>query len=135
MMVNMDNKQLVHAVMDALTRSDKAPLLDAMAEEVRWRWMGTAEWSKTFEGKSEVVEQLFGAVEETLSDSGRTQVRNIIAEGDHVAVEHSGQSETPDGRRYDNNYCWIFTLSEGRITEIREYMDTQLVAKTFSEDS
>ena len=128
----MDNKQTVRRVMDALARSDHQPLLDLMANDVRWRWMGTGDWAKTFEGKTQVVENLFGAVDETLADTGRTEVHSLIAEGDCVAVEHSGLNQTPDGRSYNNNYCWVLTLRDGRITEVREYMDTQLVTETFS---
>jgi uncharacterized protein len=130
----MDNKQTVQAIMDALARSDRTSLFDAMSDDVRWRWMGVSKWSKTFEGKTEVIGDLFGGVEETLSDFG-VEVHNIIAEGDHVAVEHSGRNETPDGRSYNNNYCWVLSFRDGRIAEVREYMDTQLVTDTFSEDA
>ena len=130
----MDNKQTVRAIMDALAQSDRAPLFDAMSDDVHWRWMGVSKWSKTFEGKIEVVGDLFGGVDETLSDFG-VEVHSIIAEGDHVAVEHSGRNETSDGRSYNNNYCWVLSFRDGRIVEVREYMDTQLVTDTFSEDA
>jgi uncharacterized protein len=58
-------------------------------------------------------------------------VHGIHADGDVVIVEHSGRNELPDGRRYDNNYCWVFRFSDGLIREVREYMDTQLVTETF----
>ena len=46
-------------------------------------------------------------------------------------IEHAGRNELPDGRRYDNNYCWVIRFNEGYIQEVREYMDTQLVTETF----
>jgi len=46
-------------------------------------------------------------------------------------VEHSGRNELPDGRRYDNNYCWVIRFKDSSIQEVREYMDTQLVTETF----
>ena len=58
-------------------------------------------------------------------------MRCIHADGDCVVVEHTGRNETPDGRRYDNNYCWVLRFEDGRIQEVREYMDTQLVTDTF----
>ena len=58
-------------------------------------------------------------------------MHDIHADGDVVVVEHSGRNELPDGRRYDNNYCWIFRFQDDLITEVREYMDTQLVTETF----
>ena len=95
---------------------------DAMAEDVTWRWMGVSQWSRTFEGKKIVVDKLFGGAAETLSPSSSVEVRCIHADGDCVVVEHSGRNEMPDGRRYDNNYCWVFRFEEGLIQEVREYM-------------
>lgn len=130
----MDNKQHVQTIMDALVRADRQPLFDAMADEVTWRWMGTSQWSKSFEGKQAVLGELFGGVDESLSDSYSVQVHKVLADGDHVVVEHTGSNATPDGRQYNNNYCWIFAFKDGLITEIREYMDTQLVTETFEHD-
>jgi hypothetical protein len=35
------------------------------------------------------------------------------------------QAMLSSGRSYDNDYCFIFTLSGDRISFVREYMDTQ----------
>jgi ketosteroid isomerase-like protein len=42
--------------------------------------------------------------------------------------------ELADGRRYDNNYYWVFRFQDGLIQEVREYLDTQLVTETFGPD-
>ena len=130
----MENKERVQQVMDAMARADLGPLFDAMADDVSWRWMGVSAWSKVFAGKQAVVDELFGGVAETLSDSFGVEVHQILADGDYVVVEHTGRNATPDGRTYDNNYCWVLTLRDGLIREVREYMDTQLVTETFSFD-
>jgi ketosteroid isomerase-like protein len=128
----MENKQLVQGIMDALARAERQPLFDAMAEDVSWRWMGVSSCSKTF-GKQQVVGELFGGVEETLT-SFSVQVHQVLADGEHVVVEHPGHNTTPAGRRYDNNYCWVLRLRDGLIREVRGYMDTQLVTETFADD-
>jgi uncharacterized protein len=51
-----------------------------------------------------------------------------------VVVEHSGRNELADGRRYDNNCCWVLRFQDELIREVREYMDTQLVTETFGPD-
>jgi len=119
------------AVARAMSQGRVGPLFDAMADDVTWRWMGVNQWSRTFEGKQVVVDKLFGGAAETLSPSSSVEVRCIHADGDCVVVEHTGRNEMPDGRRYDNNYCWVFRFEEGLIQEVREYMDTQLVTDTF----
>ena len=52
-----------------------------------------------------------------------------------MVVEHSGRNTTPDGRHYDNNYCWVCRFAEGKLGEIHEYMDIQLVTETFGTDN
>jgi ketosteroid isomerase-like protein len=127
----MEPKERVREVMSSMSRGQVGPLFDVMAENVRWRWMGVNQWSRTFEGKRLVVETLFGGAWETLSPSSSIAVRGIYGDGDFVVVEHSGRNELADGRRYDNNYCWVFRFQDGLIQEVREYMDTQLVTETF----
>lgn len=131
----MDHKQRMQEVMDAMSQGRVAPLFAAMAEDVSWRWMGVDQWSRTFKGKQMVVDQLFGGATETLAASSRIEVHHLHADGDCVVVEHSGSNELPDGRRYDNNYCWVFRFQDGLIHEVREYMDTRLVTDTFGADN
>jgi ketosteroid isomerase-like protein len=127
----MDYKPRVQNIMDAMSRGQVAPLFDAMAEDVTWRWMGVSQWSRAFDGKQIIIEKLFGGETKTLGPSSRVEVRCIHADGDCVVVEHSGRNELPDGRRYDNNYCWVIRFKDGSIQEVREYMDTHLVTETF----
>ena len=131
----MHNKMRVQEIMEAMSEGRVAPLFDAMAEDATWRWMGVSQWSRTLEGKQTVVAELFGGASETLGPVSSVDVRGIHADGDCVVVEHSGQNELPDGRRYDNNYCWVFRFEGGLIQEVREYMDTQLVTETFGPDA
>jgi ketosteroid isomerase-like protein len=131
----MNHKQLVCEVMNAMSQGRVGPLFEAMAEDVTWRWMGVNQWSRTFEGKQAVVDKLFAGAAETLSPTSSVEVHGIHADGDCVVVEHSGRNELADGRRYDNNYCWVFRFQGQFIQEVREYLDTQLVTETFGADA
>src|SRR5579859_7800296 len=101
----IDNLQHMRDIFSAMSEGSLGPLFDAMAEDMQWRWMGTDQWSRTFVGKEAVVNELFGAVKETLTPSFQVVVHRFISDGEYVVVEHSGRNTTPDGRRYDNNYC------------------------------
>lgn len=107
------------------------PFIDAMGEDMQWTWMGTGQWSHTFKGKESVVNELLAAVKSTLTEPFEVVVHHFIADGDYVVIEHSGKNTTPDGRLYNNKYCWVCRFSEGKLRELREYMDTELVTKTF----
>jgi uncharacterized protein len=130
----VDYRALVENIMSAMAQGRVRPLFDAMAEDVRWRWMGVTQWSRSFEGKQSVVDSLFGGASDTLPPSSSVEVHGIHADDEFVVVEHTGRNELSDGRRYDNNYCWVFRFADGLIREVREYMDTQLVTETFGPD-
>jgi ketosteroid isomerase-like protein len=59
----------------------------------------------------------------------RTVAFNFIAEGDYVVAETKGDNVTKAGVRYDNDYCMVWRIENGRIKEIREYCDSALVER------
>ena len=130
----IDNKRLMQNIFSEMSEGNLEPFIEAMAEDMRWTWMGTGRWSHTFEGKESVVNELLAAVKETLSDSFEVIPHRFIAEGDHVVIEHSGRNTTRDGRPYHNKYCWVCRFADGKLRELREYMDTELVTETFGTD-
>lgn len=50
---------------------------------------------------------------------------SIIAEGDRVVLEGDSQSTVADGTNYNNHYSIHFRIEDGKIAEVREYMDTK----------
>jgi ketosteroid isomerase-like protein len=51
--------------------------------------------------------------------------RGVHADGDVVIVEERMRATLPNGRPYENDYCFVFTVAGDRIREVREYMDTR----------
>ena len=125
------NKQMMEAIFSELSKGNDKPFIDAMAEDMQWTWMGSGQWAKTFNGKQSVVNDLWAAVKTTLRQPYKAMANRIIADGDYVVVEASGQNTTPEGKIYNNRYCWVCRLSEGKLRELNEYMDTELVTATF----
>jgi ketosteroid isomerase-like protein len=121
------NKQVVQTIFDGLARGDARPFVEAMAEDFRWTMTGTTRWSGTYEGKKEVVGRLFAALRAKMPAGIRTIPQRLIAEGDMVVVEARGDNVTADGKRYDNTYCFVCRLENGKLQEITEYFDSELV--------
>jgi ketosteroid isomerase-like protein len=48
-----------------------------------------------------------------------------------VCVESFSTGKTMDGKIYENDYCWVFEVSNGKIDAMREYMDSHYTAKLF----
>ncbi len=116
-----------------LSKGNDEPLLEAMSEDMQWNWKGSGKWSKSFVGKKEVINDLWANVRTSIKQPYTVLVHRIIADGANVVVEMTGQNQTITGKDYLNNYCWICRLKDGKICEINEYMDTELVTKAFSD--
>ena len=56
-------------------------------------------------------------------------ITGMTAENERVAVEVSGESIHASGDAYNNKYHFLLTIKNGKIIELKEYMDTQLAAK------
>jgi uncharacterized protein len=52
-------------------------------------------------------------------------LRGVYADGDTVIVEERMRATLADGGHYDNDYCFVFEMDDGRIRRVREYMDTK----------
>lgn len=61
-----------------------------------------------------------------LFDDIAIEFRGLYAEGRTVIVEETMRARLkPDGRPYENDYCFIFEFdAAGRVHRVREYMDT-----------
>ena len=55
---------------------------------------------------------------------GAITIVSVIAEGDRVVVEAEGNAVTTAGTPYRNQYCFLFTLAQGKIVKVDEYFCT-----------
>jgi ketosteroid isomerase-like protein len=132
------NKKLIEEIFAAAANPDPAirdrSLFTAsLADDVKWVVTGQYSWSRTFTGKQSILNDLHGHVRSLLVDRTRTIAHRFIADGDHVVVEAKGNNLTKTGVRYDNDYCLVFRLADGKIREIREYCDSVLTEKALGE--
>jgi ketosteroid isomerase-like protein len=125
-----DNKQLMQAIFEGLARGDARLFLDSLDEAAVWRMIGTTAWSGVYAGKPAIRRDLLAPLFAQFADQYLNVADAIIAEGDTVVVECRGKVTTKTGQRYDNTYCWVCRLADGKIVSLTEYMDTQLVATT-----
>jgi ketosteroid isomerase-like protein len=126
-MTTLENKQLVQNIFVDLAQGNPKLLFDSMAEDFRWTVSGNTRWSRTYDGKQAVLNELLAPLHAMIVDRVRTSAQRFIAEGDHVVVEARGNNNTKAGKPYNNTYCFVIRLGEGQLREITEYMDTELV--------
>jgi uncharacterized protein len=128
------NKKLIQDIFAAAanpdpTARDRSLFVASLADDVTWVVTGQYSWSRTFTGKASILNDLHGHVRSLLVDPARTIAERFIADGDIVVVEARGNNLTKTGVRYDNEYCLVFRLENGKISEIREYCDSVLTEK------
>ena len=103
-----------------------------MADDVRWTIMGTTEYSHTMNGRQEILDKLLKPITAELESMGTSIDDNIIAEGDFVVLQqHATGRRTKTGKPYNNHYCLVYKVIDGKIKEITEYLDTELVTSAF----
>ena len=128
------NKKLMQDIFAAAASPDpaardRALFTESLADDAKWIVTGQYSWSRTFSGKQAILNDLHAYVRTRLVDRTRTVAHRFIADGDLVVVEAKGDNVTPEGVRYDNDYCLVFRLEEGKIKEIREYCNSVLTEK------
>ncbi len=119
------NKQLAKDFFDALNRGDTAALLDAYAEDGYCLTSGRTLISGKF-SKAQIREAA-GAIFQVFPQGIRFTLHNITAEDDRVAVEASSEGQHVSGQLYTNDYHFFFRFRDGKVTEFKEYMDTERV--------
>jgi ketosteroid isomerase-like protein len=128
-----ENKQLMQHIFAELSQGNSKPFVEIMADDFCWTLTGTTIWSKTYAGKQAVLTDLLATLRSRIAGQIRTTADRILADGDYVVVEAHGNNTTRSGKPYNNRYCFIFRLAEGKLKEVTEYLDTELVAATLGE--
>jgi ketosteroid isomerase-like protein len=121
-----DNKRLMQTIFEKIAAGDRAAFVDSLADDVVMRVTGQNSWSQTFRGKDALLRDLYGYLATLVAEGRRTIPHRLIADGDHVVVEAVGEMQTKAGVPYNNDYCLIYRLRDGKIVEIREYLDSAL---------
>lgn len=54
-------------------------------------------------------------------------IKDMVAEGNKVAVEASSSGEHVSGQTYANQYHFLFEIIDGKLKSLKEYLDTEVV--------
>jgi ketosteroid isomerase-like protein len=105
--------------------------------DMTWTVPGTTCVSGTHRGLKAIDEDFFGRCWTTgdgrgsgvqgLDDSFglKMEVQNLVAlEDGRVLVTCTSDARGHNGVPYNNNYCWIITVRDGRIVKLDEWCDT-----------
>jgi ketosteroid isomerase-like protein len=127
-----ENKSLVSEFFARFNANDIAGVLDTLTDDANWWISGKPELLPAAGDHSkEQIAGLFYRMADQLGHGLKMSVKSLIAEGDRVAVELESYGELQNGRVYNNEYHMAMTIRDGKISEVREYLDTQHVFATW----
>ena len=118
------NKQVVLDFIDAMGTSDPVKADKCLAPDAFTDAKGFCKLSGV--RHRDTIVGTISAFNTLLPTGLCPDVKRVIAEGDSVAVEFEGNATTMDGQAYNNQYCMVFTVIGGQITQVNEYFCTKL---------
>lgn len=121
------NKQIMHTIFDQLAHGNGKAFVDAFSEDIVWHIIGDTAWSGTYRGKEVVLNTLLRPLFGQFDTRYKNRASRMTAESDMVVVECQGEVMTKAGKAYNNTYCYVCRMSEGKICELAEYLDTKLI--------
>jgi ketosteroid isomerase-like protein len=128
------NTQIVLSYIRLMNSRDPAQMAEAvalMAEDATY-WM-PGEWANGGTWGRDEVAAMVMAGTDVFATPLELTIHGITASGDRVAVEMSSQARFKDGRLYSNTYHSLFIVQGGRITAVKEYMDTLYAYRAYFE--
>lgn len=126
-------RTLIDTHMTARRDRDVPALLATFAPDATWWRGGALPVSRTYRGADAIVNELFPALTALFRPGSVTLTTNAVTTTDDTAVvEWSVTATTLAGNPYNNDYAAIFEVRDGRITAVREYLDTAPLQPLFA---
>ncbi len=129
-----ENKKVMRRYVDALQAEDAAAVGQFFAEDATWTLLaGDLPMSGTWRGRDRIMDGFFAtAMANYQPGSIKLETTAMIADSDQVVLQWTSRARTLDRQPYENGCIAIFTVHDGRIHAVREYMDTLCLADAFS---
>jgi len=126
-------RTLIEEFYRALAKGDRGGVIALLADDCEWIPPATAPFEGVVGGAAIAAEMVGGVVKRMfdISKPFHLEVRKITVEGDTAVVQQRLTATAKEtGADYDNQYCWVYTCRDGKISRMEEYADTLLAART-----
>ena len=134
-MSTQENIQIVKDFFAAMGRGDKRGLLALSAEDIEWIIPGD-DWplAGTHRGHAGLAAVLQKANETV--ETSYPEPPEFIAQGDRVLVVGFATGRVKaTNKRFKDDWVFDVTVRDGKVTKIREYIDTQALARASEMDA
>jgi ketosteroid isomerase-like protein len=134
-MNTQENVQTVKDFFAAMGIGDKQGLLSLVAEDIEWIIPGE-DWplAGTHRGHAELAAVLQKASEEV--ETSLPEPPEFVAQGDRVLVVGVATGKIKaTNKPFKDDWVFDITVRDGKVTNIREYIDTQALARASQMDA
>ena len=118
-----DNRALVRAAFDAWA-AGQGDFYRLLADDVTWTITGSSPVAGTYTSRQEFLDGAIQPIFKRLSQPIQPIVHTLIAEGDQVVALWEGHATALDGVPYDNVYCWVMRVQDGKVTHATAFFDS-----------
>ena len=129
------NVQIVKDFFAAIGRGDSESLLALVAEDIEWIIPGE-DWPLAgthlgHAGLAALVRKESDTIEMSVSEP-----REFVAQGDRVLVVGFARGKIKaTNKAFEDHWIFAITVRDGRLSSIREYVDTQALARASQVDA
>jgi len=122
------NVRIAKAFFSAIGKGDKQVVIALCAEDIEWIIPGEWAWAGTHLGHAGLTDFIQRS-SETVEISS-SEPLTFVAEGDRVlAVGVAKGKVKATNKTFEDHFIFDFTVREGKVTNIREYIDTLALAR------
>ena len=124
-----ENVKIVKAFFTAISEGDRQGLLALCDEDIEWVIPGT-NWplAGTHEGHAGLVDLLQKASETV--ETSYPEPPEYLAQGERVLVVGFAKGKIKSTNKvFEDHFIFAITVRNGKLTKIREYIDTQALAR------
>jgi uncharacterized protein len=127
-----ENVQIVKDAYAAFGRGDLQGLLALFAEDIEWIIPGEGGFplAGTYRGLAGVAD-FFQKISE-MFEMTSLEIREFVAQGDRVLVVGFDRGRVKaTNKMHEGHWVMAFTVRNGKVTNVREYLDTLALARGF----
>ena len=109
-----ENKEVVRQFLAKFASGDTEGLIDSLTDDATW-WIGgkPAELPQAGSKSKTAISAVLRGIGAKIPGGIDMRISGMIGEGDKVAAEVAAHGEITNGRMYNNEYHFLFTIIDG----------------------
>ena len=120
-------QRVVQQWFDYIAEGNAQAAFALFSDDIVYDLKGSTPVSGVYKGLAEITEKFFVPWRKQIDGDLIVNVTELIGEGERVVALGRGEAKTIFGLSYDNDYACVFTVKDGKITVVEEFLDTALV--------